>query len=183
MKNRVGFGPRLGAFLLDIVITSAFAFILVKLLPGFFEGLVNWDAMSDQEYEGMQMMFKGNTDFFLAYTTSVGLIGLLYNLTDGFLGRTPGKMILGLMIADKEGEKASIEKLMARFALKNIGSIFAVLALAITISAVEILGQVLGIVALIGFFFALGEGKLALHDMIAKTAVYKKTELEESTEE
>lgn len=182
MKNRTGFGPRLGAYLLDIVFAAGLTFILLKIIPSFFEGLINWDAMGDEDYEGMQMIFKGSTDTVLAFLTGSALVGFLYNIIEGFTGQTPGKMLLGLTIANQDGSKTSVEKLMARFALKNISSIFGLIGLAVTISALEITGQVLGFLILIGCFFVLGEAKLSFHDMIAKTAVFKKSELESKEE-
>ncbi|MBL6869106.1 MAG: RDD family protein, partial [Flavobacteriales bacterium] len=58
-------------------------------------------------------------------------------------------------------EKASIDKLLLRALIKITGSFVGII----------------GFIIFIGCFFVLGEKKQALHDIICKTAVYKKSEI------
>ena len=61
---------------------------------------------------------------------------------------------------------------MLRYAIKNSVVLCWIPYLITGVEAFEWLGELLGLVVLIGFFFTLGKSKQALHDMIAKTAVY-----------
>jgi uncharacterized RDD family membrane protein YckC len=67
---------------------------------------------------------------------------------------------------------------MGRFAIKNISSIIGLIAIALMATTLNTIGSVLGFVIIIGCFFVLGESKLAFHDMLAKTAVYWRKDLE-----
>jgi uncharacterized RDD family membrane protein YckC len=100
---------------------------------------------------------------------------------EGFLGYTLGKLILNIQIGNQDGTPTNQSKLMARFALKNISTLIGLISLAVMVSAIETIGSVLGFIVLIGCFFAIGDKKLALHDIIAKTAVFRKSELEDGS--
>jgi uncharacterized RDD family membrane protein YckC len=53
--------------------------------------------------------------------------------------------------------------------------VLAILALFSGIHVLATLGSLAGLIIFVGCFFTLGVKKQAFHDMIAKTAVYKKT--------
>ena len=107
--------------------------------------------------------------------TIIGLIGSLagiaftsifFYVLEGFTGQTPGKMILGITVANMNGEKASIDKLLLRAFIKITG-----------VLVCWIVG-IIGIIITLGCFLVLGEKKQALHDIICKTAVYNKSDIE-----
>jgi len=174
MENRIGFGRRLGAYVIDFVIILGLAFILSNLLSEFLWNFVN---VSDEEYDQVSKIYGNFTDTMLTISVSATLLGFLYNLLEGFTGYTLGKLMLGIQIGNQDGTFAAQNKLMLRYAIKNIGTIIGLIAIAISIKLVGTVGNILGFVIVIGCFFTLGENKLALHDMVAKTAVYRKNEL------
>ena len=107
--------------------------------------------------------------------TIIGLIGSLagiaftsifFYVLEGFTGQTPGKMILGITVANMNGEKASIDKLLLLAFIKITG-----------VLVCWIVG-IIGIIITLGCFLVLGEKKQALHDIICKTAVYNKSDIE-----
>lgn len=103
-------------------------------------------------------------------------IGLaLYNLVEAITGASVGKMILGLVVANQDGTQGDISLFMKRWAIKNIGYIFTIIS--IWVPALYLVGSLGSLVIFIGCFMALGDAKLALHDTIAKTAVYKKADV------
>jgi uncharacterized RDD family membrane protein YckC len=53
------------------------------------------------------------------------------------------------------------------------------LPLFFAIPLVKTVGSFLGFIIFIGCFFALGSNKQSIHDMISKTAVFKKADLKE----
>ena len=73
--------------------------------------------------------------------------------------------------------QAPVQQLLLRFACKHIHFILGALAI-FTFSTLATLGTLAGVVMTLGCFLALGEKKQALHDMLAKTAVYPKTALQ-----
>ena len=103
------------------------------------------------------------------------LIFVVYFLLEGLTGYTLGKLILGIRIANDDGTKAGVGKLLYRYLVKNSGYVLALVALFTGVHALATLGNVAGLIIFVGCFFTLGVKKQAFHDMIAKTAVYNKT--------
>ncbi|MFA6402633.1 MAG: RDD family protein [Salinivirgaceae bacterium] len=174
MENRIGFGRRLGAFLLDIVFIAGLAFILSSLMNDFFQNFVD---VSEEEYDQVSKIYGNFTDMMLAMGVSASLVSFLYNLVEGFTGYTIGKLILGIQVGNQDGTVASQNQLMIRFGIKNISGIIGLIGIALSIKWIGTVGSVFGFVILIGCFFVLAEAKLAFHDMLAKTAVFRKNEL------
>lgn len=174
MEQRIGFGRRLGAYLIDFVFIAGLAFMLSSVMNDFLQNFV---LMTDEEYEQAATLYKGFTDVMIAMSVASVIVSFLYNLLEGFTGYTLGKLMLGIQIGNQDGTFAAQNKLMLRYAIKNIGTIIGLIGIAISIKMVGTIGSIFGIVIVIGCFFTLGENKLALHDMIANTAVYRKNEL------
>ncbi|MFM8243861.1 MAG: RDD family protein, partial [Crocinitomicaceae bacterium] len=112
-----------------------------------------------------------------AVATILGpIIGMaLYNLVEAITGASVGKMILGLVVANQDGTQGDISLFMKRWAIKNIGYIFTILSIWVT--ALYWVGSLGSLIIFIGCFMALGAEKLTLHDKIANTAVYKKSDV------
>jgi uncharacterized RDD family membrane protein YckC len=102
------------------------------------------------------------------------IVGIGYSTTEIFMAGTPGKQILGLMIADERGVPATQEKLAKRWAVKNSGRIISMLGQMIGVAAIVYLGSLVGLVIFVGCFMVLGATRQALHDKVAGTAVFKK---------
>ncbi len=181
MEHRIGFGPRFGAYLLDFLIIIGAGFVLAIFAGGLFENFVDYSAISDEQFEQLQNIYGDFADVFFVFGAAIIFTSFFYNLLEGFTGYTLGKLIVGLKVGNQDGTPAETAKLMTRFALKNSSSILSIIALILSIHLFDTLGSVVGFVVFIGCFLVLGEKKLALHDMIAKTAVFNKKELEEGT--
>ena len=76
---------------------------------------------------------------------------------------------MGLQVAREDGSAGDTKLYFLRWALKNSGSILQFF--------LPGLSTLVSLVFFFGCFAALGEKKQALHDIIAKTAVYKKDEI------
>lgn len=181
METRIGFGRRLGAFVIDVVISSGLAFIVVSIWGSLFENFVDWSKFSDEVIGQMSTIYGGFTETIIYMGVAGTLVSFLYFIIEGFTGYTIGKLMLGIQVGTQEGKPADQSKLMVRFAIKNISTIVGLISTATMISVIGTIGSVLGFIVLIGCFFVLGESKLAFHDMLAKTAVYRKVELEDGT--
>jgi uncharacterized RDD family membrane protein YckC len=160
VTQRVGFGPRLGAALLDAVIMIPIIFLAV---PAF-----------------VVMEQQGRLTPAVAYVLIIGLslVGIAYSAFEIFKAATPGKMILKLRIASEDGTPADTGKLTARWLYKQGGNLLGLLATITTIKAIGVIGNLWGLVIAIGCFFVLGQARQAFHDKWAKTAVFNKEVLQ-----
>ncbi len=169
MANRVGFGPRLMAFILDIVIVIALAMVL---LP-FIGALVGGAASGGDEVAAALGMIAGIMAAFIA----LPLIATVYFLIEAVTGATPGKMILGLKVGTPEGTAGDIKLYATRYAIKNISFILSAVGAMVGVAILGTAGTWVGLVIFLGTFMVLGSKKQALHDLLAKTAIYKKADL------
>lgn len=192
---RVGFGPRLGAWAIDNVLASVVGGIVgsiagATLLSFFMPSMVpdtssvDTSGMSEENAEAAQQMAEGVASG--AGGILGGIIGLVAGmflflfiifLIEAFTGATPGKMMIGLKNANAEGTAGTVGTFFGRAAIKYIHLIFYILSGILGIGFIYTLGSILGLVVFIGCFFVLGERKQAFHDMIAKTAVFKKDQI------
>ena len=183
MEQRIGFGMRLGALALDIVLCGIIAFVGGGTIGGWLGAYTGAAALGTasvatgsaadnaQAAAALGGLFGAVAGFALAFA----LICVVYFLLEGFTGYTLGKLILGIRIASDDGTAAGVGKLLFRYLVKNSKSVLALLALFSGIHALATLGNLAGLIIFVGCFFTLGVKKQAFHDMIAKTAVYKKT--------
>lgn len=159
--ERTGFGRRLGAFAIDIVIVS----ILTSVA-----GLATGDANSP-ESTGLH-----NLSDLTRLMAGVGLFAatlqFLYSLIEGVTGASPGKMILRIQIRDVGGAQAAIGTLILRMAVKHV-KVVATFLVALTGSQMlTVVGLAGGLIVFFGCFLALGAARQALHDKMVQTAVF-----------
>lgn len=155
--NYAGFGPRLVAVIIDIIIIGvAQSFIIVPLLAavgfGFASGAENMDFSNPEESAGM---IAGIMALIGAYWILATCIQILYFtfMESSKNQATVGKMAMGLMVTDLNGGKLDFSKALVRNLCKIISNL----------------------TMLIGYIMAaFTEKKQALHDMIASTLVVKK---------
>lgn len=179
---RVGFGKRLGAFVIDVIIVILLSTLLMLILP--YEGLDSIiGAILSGDLEALQGMEENALaiaqDNMIPELVSNTIL-LLYWALEAFLGFTVGKKLLKIKIADvnlRHNKKA----LWTRFLVKHSYSIIGLLAIPfgfVVMTAVGLVTGLLFFVIVIGCFFVLGARKQALHDMIAGTAVFNDESLE-----
>jgi len=174
MEKRVGFGIRLGAYLIDYVIAGILASILSILFAGLFASLgAGVGSASGAEYGAAA---GGVMGFFAGIMIGITVAVPLYFLMEAFLGYTLGKLILGIKIAKEDGTQGDIKDYFLRYVIKNSGTILSLLGL-LTLSFLGTLGWIAGLAIFVGCFFVLGDKKQAFHDMLSKTAVFKKEDI------
>jgi uncharacterized RDD family membrane protein YckC len=173
MENRIGFGKRLGAMVLDIILCG----VLVGVLGGVVGGMLGLGAGSLAAGQGdaaAGAMSGAALGAMMGMIAAAAVIGCVYFLVEGFTGYTLGKLILGIRVANADGSQAPVSTLLARWALKNINFVLTVVALLTGVELIRMLGNVGGLVIFVGCFLVLGVSKQALHDRIVNTAVYPK---------
>ncbi len=184
-QQRIGFGTRFLAYLLDTLIITVLEFPLFYLLV--FIGASAGGAIgagAGMQGEAGAAVAGG---IFGAVIGSVGfaLVGMLgfialYFSMEIFKGYTPGKYLLGIQIFDENQQKPTRKAATWRFALKS--SYFILLTLSFLMLFIApvlyfVLGMaafVIGTITLLGYFAALGSRRQALHDRWSKTAVYRR---------
>ena len=176
MENRIGFGPRLGAFLLDVLLIAVISVILIVVF-GVGGASAGAAAGPEDEMDAAIGAIGGFMGGIMASLIVIYIVGAVWYLLEGLIGATIGKMIVGIKIGKDDGTKAGTGKLLLRYALKNISYLMGILALITGASVINTLGGLAGLVIFIGCFLVLGAKKQAIHDMLAKTAVYKKANL------
>ncbi len=169
LDYRVGFGPRLGAFLIDVVILGVISFIIM-LVTGIW---------GDYAPYFEQMLY--NQDLLMSFQQEIAPLSLIINFMyfslEIILAATPGKMILGLQIASDSRKVASTQRLGLRFIFKHMDTILSAVALATSIMFLGTLSSIATIIIILGFFFTLSPKRQAFHDMLSETAVYKKDDI------
>jgi uncharacterized RDD family membrane protein YckC len=173
MENRIGFGKRLGAMVLDVILCG----VLVAVAGGVVGGMLGLGAGSLAAGQGdaaAGAMSGAALGAVMGMIAAAAVIGCVYFLVEGFTGYTLGKLILGIRVANADGTQAPVSTLLARWALKNVNFVLTVVALLTGIELIRVLGNVGGLVIFVGCFLVLGVSKQALHDRIVHTAVYPK---------
>lgn len=181
-SQRIGFGPRLGALIIDLVLVVVGGGILGTLFGGALGGAIGAGAAeAAAAAEGVDpeaaAALGGVLGAVAGAAVGIAIFTSLYGLIEAFTGASPGKMLIKIKIGNADGTQAPVGKLLLRYALKNSGTLINTLAALIGVTALGRLGGLCGLAVVIGCFFALGEAKQALHDMIAGTAVYPKNAL------
>jgi uncharacterized RDD family membrane protein YckC len=177
--DRVGFGRRLGAYLLDIFLIITLGILLSLFTGEFFVNLFFRDQLV--AIETTSALFDGmNFDYMLFMTrvyqisAACSLITILLFVMEGIKGQSIGKMILKIQNTNTDGSEANSIKKWLRALLKYGSTILSVFAGLISFPFIGTLGSVWSFVIFIGFFFVFGDKKQAIHDMIAKTIVSRK---------
>jgi uncharacterized RDD family membrane protein YckC len=171
LQLRVGFGRRLGAYLLDIIIVG----IITSIVTVSSMDLSAIESMTNPlEIINNPDLLKDMVGDSVIWTS---LIGLVYYLSEVFIAASPGKLMLGIAIGDQSRFTANKQQLLVRYLIKYSSTVFSFLFAITGVFAFSLTGTLVGIVVFIGFFFVLGMKKQGFHDMLAKTAVFYKREI------
>ncbi len=168
--ERIGFGKRLGAFLLDAVIVLVVAFFAGGPI-GAMLGVAGGAAVGQRPGAAA---LGGVIGAIIGVAIAAALISLVYFLVEGFTGYTLGKFLLGIRIANADGTEAPVSQLLTRYAVKHSNEILRMLGFFLGAPIIVRLGGLAGLIVFVGCFLALSADKQALHDRIAKTAVFPK---------
>ncbi|WP_299250143.1 RDD family protein [uncultured Cytophaga sp.] len=177
--TRVDFGTRLAALLLDVLIIFGISFVAAPIIGGFLGAAV---ATAGAETMGgtdpaAAAAVGGFLGSLMALMVVVPTIYVVYYLIEGLTGLTLGKLILGIKVANQDGTAAPVGTLMTRWAVKSSGNILTILGTILGISILGSIGGYVGLIIFVGCFMVLGAKKQAIHDMVAKTAVFKKSDI------
>lgn len=191
MEKRIGFGPRFGAAVIDMVVITVVNMVIGTTIAGMMGVgmVVTAGSMGDKTDPAAAAaaaagMISGMIAGILAMAAVGAIIGLVYFLIEGFTGATPGKMILGLKVGTPEGKAGNVSLYMKRWAIKNAPNLLMLLATILAMVGIGDPGGIISIIAIItsialfiGAFLIFGASKQCLHDKLAATAIFKKADL------
>lgn len=184
--QRIGFGTRFLAYLLDVIFIILLEFPLFYLLVfiGFSAGGAIGAGAGSMQGEPGAAIAGGIVGAMIGSfgITMIGMAGFIavYFSMEIFTGYTLGKYLLGIQIYDEHQQKPTRKAGTWRFALKGSYFILTTLSLIFLFIAPVlyfvffIAALLIGTITMLGYFAALGSRKQALHDRWSKTAVYKK---------
>jgi uncharacterized RDD family membrane protein YckC len=184
---RVGFWPRVGATVIDFVVVVGIGLALTSVVSSLFHGYIaETIAQLEAKMAEKTGAMKGSPQietlmhwqrFAVGAGASVGLVGFLYMFLEGLTGRSLGKLALGLRIADVQGRILPVSRLLARMAIKHADRFLTIAGL---LAGVRILTQIAQgpfWIIVVGFLAVLAKHRQGLHDLAAKTAVYRNSDL------
>mgnify|MGYP006265386679 CR=1 FL=1 len=181
MAERVGVGPRLVAAVLDYMLSTLA--VVVAAWNGW-----GWSAVMDQLpgsedlmelYAPMDsaLIEAGMMNGVSGLLAATALMGLMYPLVEGVTGASPGKWALGLQVGHPDGRRGNVVLFLTRFAVKFVRPVMAALAAVTGLSLLGWLAGPSGLVVSLGTVLLLAPHKQALHDKLAVTAVFCRSDL------
>jgi uncharacterized RDD family membrane protein YckC len=177
MEKRVGFGPRLAATLIDLLIVAVVGFVagaaIGGLLGGWIGGVLD-GAGGARASSGAAGAALGAV---LGAMAAFGGFVFLYSLIEAFTGASPGKMLFGLKVGTAGGQRGSTGLYVKRWAVKYSGTWLGLLGAVPGLHVLGLLAPAAGLAIFAGCFLALGDTRQALHDLGAATAVFRKADL------
>jgi len=166
-QNRIGLIPRLGAFFIDLILIS-----IIFNIIGVTGQITSYMGKSEIETlsltEAMKALFS-NTGL----AVSIFAFYLFYWMLEAIVAASPGKMLLGLQIAEQKGTEAQSWQLWRRYLLKNSHHFAIILALLLKLDILLELSNILFVI-FFGSYFFLAKKKQTLYDHLSKTAVFRK---------
>jgi uncharacterized RDD family membrane protein YckC len=170
---RVGFGRRALAAIIDYIFVVIISFIFAYA-TGSFSQFANFDLSILTDKDAMENLVR-------SYLPLSVLVTTLYSITEVLLAGTPGKYLLGIIIADEKMLYASYNKLIIRFLLKHLSLLFQIIFVLTWMQIFSTLGSFWDWVVIAAFLFVFKSDRQSLYDKIAKTAVYFKKEVDANT--
>ena len=180
--RRIGFFPRLGALVIDWIFGGVFASVLSAIFGVLGLGAGGALGLAVDDIAEMEDALEAagiGAGIGVIIGVIVGLVigYFLYSLIEAFTGASPGKMVLGFKVGNEDGSAGDSSLYLKRWVIKNASSVFSILTLITGLAFLQPIGSLIGIVMFFGCFLAFSEDHQALHDKIAKTAIYNKQDL------
>jgi uncharacterized RDD family membrane protein YckC len=172
--RRADFGSRLGAYLLDGIFSIAITIFIVLMFIGFDTAALMQFIENIDDSNTLANALPFIT--YVAWGTTAS--SLLYASLEVFTGASFGKRLVGIRIGTQDARTAETGTYILRGLLKNLNIILLMLTLLSGLSIFSSISDSFGLFFFVSCLFALGSDRLALHDKIFGTAVYKVTDLD-----
>lgn len=176
MNERIGFGLRLGAYLIDGIVIGIVGGILGMVVGGMLgagAGAAAASAGAAGDDAAAAAVVTGAVGALAGGMIGSGLVSIGWIIWEGLTGQALGKKLLKIRIKAEDGANAGTDKLMTRAAVKYSPFILALIGGITGISIISNLSSLAWLVIIVGCLMVLGQKRQAIHDMVAKTAVFK----------
>ncbi|MFM8569901.1 MAG: RDD family protein [Candidatus Kapaibacterium sp.] len=175
--RRVGFGRRLGAKLLDGLVVIIIGVILYYTVGDMIQGELDRLVRISMMQSGQDVDSMGESSFEFAssivkLSVIMSVSAILISLLELFTGAGPGKMLLAIRIAHADGRAGNISLWAMRWLFVNGASVLAFVGTIVGLSSLSLVANLRSFVYFFGCFLVLSQSRQALHDRLAKTAVY-----------
>lgn len=190
-ERRIGFGPRLGAWALDLIGLWFVSIVFVLI----FTNIDLWHTeFIDQSIVGFMRqlrefmkIFKLPTyvemeapSFIHGVLFASAISPVFYWLFEALTGASPGKRILKLQIRMQDGSEASRTIIALRTAIKFSDRLLRLIIMIpvylVVVESINTAASLVNLVIIIGCISVLSVKKQALHDTITHTAVFRVTD-------
>ena len=175
--ERIGFGPRLVASIIDMILSFIVGSILAFTKVLSFVDLSNSAYFNSQDFNYIETSLDiFGSDISLS-DVQIWILGfylgtVVYTLIEGVTGASPGKRVMKILIANEDGSEGDVTLFMSRWAIKNIANLISLLMIATGSISLQWVSSILDWVVILGCFLVLASHHQALHDKIVKTAVF-----------
>ncbi len=179
-NERIGFGRRLGAYMLDTLVIMILGSIVGVLFGDSLVSLFFGDQIAEMEQVSEQLSgqlgdkFSVMIEKTMEISAGISVTGLILFFMEGAFGQSFGKMLLKIINTNVDGTPASAGKLWLRSFLKYGSSILSLIGGVTALAFIGTIASIMGFIIFIGFFFVFADKKQTLHDIIAKTVVSRK---------
>ena len=182
-EQRIGFGTRLGAYLLDflfIIIVGVIIGLAIgdMIAPVIFGGQI---AEMEAQFAMMEQLNGGYNEMpfdiygfiykMMDIAAGTTIAGFILMVMEGAYGQSVGKMMLKIRNTDIYGNRAEPKALWIRSLCKYGSSILGIIGGSTGIAAIGTLGSIWSLVIFVGMFIVFTDNRQTIHDMIAKTVV------------
>ena len=171
--ERIGFGLRIGAFILDCIFIS----IIISICAVVIHGYGNISNVHTNFMTGMTTFYDREDETLVNFTLIASICILIYSMLEAITGASIGKRIVGIKIMRQDVSDATVKNYLARWSIKNSNIMLSIIGVLTGHWLFPILSFCLGLFLMLSFIFTLGGDKQALHDIFTKTAVYKNKHL------
>lgn len=177
METRVGFGPRLAATLIDLLIVGVVGLVTGAALGGMLGGWIGVALDGGGGADSSSGSLGAALGAVLGAMAFFGGFAFFYSLIEGLTGASPGKRLLGLKVGTAGGRRGSTALYVRRWAVKYSGTWLGLLGAVPGLHAFGLVAPAAGLAVFLGCFLVLGDKRQALHDIGAGTAVFRAAEL------
>ena len=166
--SKASFGKRALASILDALAVGIIVLpsLLIYVIPSAYTSM---PELASSEMDALMMAVEvwQSGGVGTAAVVVSALLMVVYVLLEPLTGASPAKRVLRLQIARQDGTSGNWKFFLLRAVVKNCSQFLRPISAA--------LSGVVSLVMTLGCLAALGEKRLALHDILAKSAVYDVT--------
>jgi len=168
-RPRVGFPLRLAAAAIDYALIGAASAVVGLVAGGAWRA--GGPVAAD---EGEALLGDPVLAAAVGVMAAFGIVGALYMLLEVRFAATPGKWLLGLVVGREDGNPPPPGTRLARYFVKNGHLVVAALSAVSGMWVVGVVAPLVTLVVVAGSALMLTEDRRALHDIVARTAVFRR---------